>query len=84
LQEQLRQLVHDGADAQAASNLRAKVNALVLRATQFVLATGKGSGFLRAHPAQRWARQAMFFLVWSCPAPALDATLACMALPSEA
>jgi alkylation response protein AidB-like acyl-CoA dehydrogenase len=83
LQEQLRQLVHDGADATAASNLRAKVNALVLRATQFALAAGKGSGFLRAHPAQRWARQAMFFLVWSCPAPALDATLACMALPSE-
>jgi len=25
----------------------------------------------------------MFFLVWSCPAPALDATLACMALPEE-
>jgi hypothetical protein len=51
------------------------------RNTQFALAAGKGSGFLRSHPAQRWARQAMFFLVWSCPAPALDATLACMALP---
>ncbi len=73
----------EGADAQAANNLRAKVNALVLRATQFALAAGKGSGFLRSHPRRRWARQAMFFLVWSCPAPALDATLACMALPSE-
>ncbi|HEY7314097.1 MAG TPA: acyl-CoA dehydrogenase family protein [Gemmataceae bacterium] len=81
LQVQLRRLAHDGADAQAASSLRAKVNALVLRVTQFALAAGKGSGFLRSHPAQRWARQAMFFLVWSCPAPALDATLACMALP---
>jgi alkylation response protein AidB-like acyl-CoA dehydrogenase len=81
LQEQLRRLAREGADAQAASNLRAKVNALVLRATQFALAAGKGSGFLRSHPAQRWARQAMFFLVWSCPAPALDATLACMVLP---
>ncbi|HWG44121.1 MAG TPA: acyl-CoA dehydrogenase family protein [Gemmataceae bacterium] len=83
LQGQLRQLVREGADAQAASNLRAKVNALVLSTTQFALAAGKGSGFLRTHPAQRWARQALFFLVWSCPAPALDATLACMALPSE-
>lgn len=81
LQEQLQRLVREGADAQAASSLRAKVNALVLRATQFALAASKGSGFLRSHPAQRWARQAMFFLVWSCPAPALDATLACLALP---
>jgi butyryl-CoA dehydrogenase len=81
LQEQLRRLARDGADAQDASNLRAKVNALVLRVTQFALAASKGSGFLRSHPAQRWARQALFFLVWSCPAPALDATLTCMALP---
>jgi alkylation response protein AidB-like acyl-CoA dehydrogenase len=81
LQEQFRRLAREGADAQAASNLRAKVNALVLRATQFALAAAKGSGFLRSHPAQRWARQAMFFLVWSCPAPALDATLTCLALP---
>ncbi len=81
LQDQLHRLAREGADAQAASNLRAKVNALVLRATQFALAAAKGSGFLRSHPAQRWARQAMFFLVWSCPAPALDATLTCLALP---
>lgn len=81
LQEQLRRLAREGADAHAASNLRAKVNALVLRATQFALAAAKGSGFVRSHPAQRWARQAMFFLVWSCPAPALDATLTCLALP---
>ncbi|HTU23047.1 MAG TPA: acyl-CoA dehydrogenase family protein [Gemmataceae bacterium] len=81
LQDQLRRLVREGADTQAASNLRAKVNALVLRATQFALAASKGSGFLRSHPAQRWARQALFFLVWSCPAPALDATLACLELP---
>lgn len=81
LQDQLRRLATEGADAQATSNLRAKVNALVLRTTQFALAASKGSGFLRSHPAQRWARQAMFFLVWSCPAPALDATLACLALP---
>jgi butyryl-CoA dehydrogenase len=81
LQEQLRRLAREGADTQAASNLRAKVNALVLRVTQFALAAAKGSGFLRSHPAQRWARQALFFLVWSCPAPALDATLTCLALP---
>jgi butyryl-CoA dehydrogenase len=81
LQEQLCRLAREGADAHAASHLRARVNALVLRATQFALAAAKGSGFLRSHPAQRWARQALFFLVWSCPAPALDATLTCLALP---
>jgi alkylation response protein AidB-like acyl-CoA dehydrogenase len=83
LNEQLRQLARAGADAQSASNLRAKVNALVLRVTQFALAAGKGSAFVRSHPAQRWARQAMFFLVWSCPAPALDATFACLTSPDE-
>ena len=50
--------------------------ALVLRATQVALTVSKGSGFLRSHPAQRWARQALFFLVWSCPRPTTIATLA--------
>lgn len=81
LQDQLRRLAREGADAHAASHLRAKVNALVLRSTQFALAAAKGSGFLRSHPAQRWARQALFFLVWSCPAPALEATWTCLTLP---
>ena len=39
------------------------------------LAARKGSGFLRDEPAQRWARQALFFLVWSCPAPVAGATI---------
>jgi alkylation response protein AidB-like acyl-CoA dehydrogenase len=55
--------------------LRARANALVLSATQAALTVSKGSGFLRQHPAQRWARQALFFLVWSCPGPAATATL---------
>jgi alkylation response protein AidB-like acyl-CoA dehydrogenase len=56
--------------------LRGKANTLVLRATQTALTAAKGAGFLKNHPAQRWARQAMFFLVWSCPRPAAEATLA--------
>jgi len=55
--------------------LRGQANTLVLRATQTALTAAKGAGFLRQHPAQRWARQAMFFLVWSCPRPAAEATL---------
>jgi alkylation response protein AidB-like acyl-CoA dehydrogenase len=56
--------------------LRAQANTLVLRATQIALTAAKGTGFLRHHPAQRWARQALFFLIWSCPRPAAEATLA--------
>ena len=58
-----------------ALELRAKANALVLRATQAALTACKGVGFVHPHPAQRWARQALFFLVWSCPRPAAEATL---------
>src|SRR5262249_54380702 len=63
------------------SALRAAANALVLSATQAALTAAKGAGFVRGHPAQRWARQALFFLVWSCPWPAAAATLAHLAGP---
>lgn len=65
-----------GATPEAATTLRARANSLVLRATQAALTAGKGAAFLRDHPAQRWARQALFFLVWSCPRPAAEAMLA--------
>src|SRR5207248_11332550 len=39
--------------------------------------------FLRDHPAQRWARQALFFLVWSCPRPAAEATLDTLIPPCD-
>jgi butyryl-CoA dehydrogenase len=83
LHSRLHELAREGGDPQAAGRLRGQANALVLHATQFALAASKGTGFLRSHPAQRWARQALFFLVWSCPFPALEATLECMALPED-
>ncbi len=49
--------------------LRVAANSVVLRATQAYLTAAKGSGFLLSHSSQRWAREALFFLVWSCPAP---------------
>ena len=58
-----------------ASQVRAQANALVLRATQAYLTARRGSGFLRSEPAQRWARQALFFLVWSCPTPIAQAAI---------
>jgi alkylation response protein AidB-like acyl-CoA dehydrogenase len=61
--------------------LRGRANTLVLRTTQTALTAAKGAGFLKQHPAQRWARQAMFFLVWSCPRPAAEATLSYLTSP---
>jgi alkylation response protein AidB-like acyl-CoA dehydrogenase len=55
--------------------LRQRANSLVLRATQAALAAAKGSGFVQGHPAGRWCREALFFLVWSCPQPVLSANL---------
>jgi butyryl-CoA dehydrogenase len=70
------QLCNGGLTPQTAGKLRGRANRLVLRSTQTALTASKGAGFVRQHPAQRWARQALFFLVWSCPRAATEATLA--------
>jgi alkylation response protein AidB-like acyl-CoA dehydrogenase len=84
----LQRMMHElavavAAPPESATALRAGANSLVLRATQTALTASKGAGFVRSHPAQRWARQALFFLVWSCPRPAAEATLDSLA-PAEA
>jgi alkylation response protein AidB-like acyl-CoA dehydrogenase len=76
LRADIYRFVEQGGPTEQPMTLRARANALVLRATQTALTASKGTGFVRPHPAQRWARQALFFLVWSCPAPAAEATLA--------
>lgn len=55
--------------------LRARANSLALRASQSALAAAKGAGFVVGHPAGRWCREALFFLVWSCPAGVMAANL---------
>jgi alkylation response protein AidB-like acyl-CoA dehydrogenase len=75
LREQMYRLAAAGLAGDAATALRARANTLVVQATQAALIASKGTGFVRPHPAQRWVRQAMFFLVWSCPWPAASATL---------
>lgn len=55
--------------------LRTKANSLVLRSTQAALSAAKGAGFVASHPTGRWAREALFFLVWSCPQPVVSANL---------
>ncbi len=81
LWQELLQQAERGSEPEAATRLRANANQLVLRATQAALTASKGTGFVRPHPAQRWARQALFFLVWSCPRPAAEAMLQWLAEP---
>src|SRR5207248_2307359 len=76
MREELHRAAREGCSAEAAAALRARANTLVLRASQAALTASKGAGFVRGHPAQRWARQALFFLVWSCPRSAVEATMA--------
>jgi alkylation response protein AidB-like acyl-CoA dehydrogenase len=55
--------------------IRQRANSLALRASQAALAAAKGSGYVVGHPAGRWCREALFFLVWSCPQPVAAANL---------
>ena len=59
----------------SAAELRTRANSLALRASQAALAAAKGAGFMATHPAGRWCREALFFLVWSCPQPVMAANL---------
>jgi alkylation response protein AidB-like acyl-CoA dehydrogenase len=56
-------------------DVRHRANGLALRSSQAALAAAKGSGYVVGHPAGRWCREALFFLVWSCPQPVVNATL---------
>jgi alkylation response protein AidB-like acyl-CoA dehydrogenase len=56
-------------------DLRQHANNLALRSTQAALAAAKGAGYVAGHPAGRWCREALFFLVWSCPQPVVAAHL---------
>ena len=57
------------------ADMRGTVNRLALRCTQAAMTAAKGAGFVEGHPVGRWCRQAMFFLVWSCPRPVAQAHL---------
>lgn len=48
-------------------SLRTQVNQLALDSAQKALVATKGKGFLQESHASRLCRQALFFLVWSCP-----------------
>ncbi|MCG8583798.1 MAG: acyl-CoA/acyl-ACP dehydrogenase [Pirellulales bacterium] len=65
----------EGNEACSQADLRARANSLALRASQAALTAAKGAGYVAGHPAGRWCREALFFLVWSCPQPVVDANL---------
>jgi alkylation response protein AidB-like acyl-CoA dehydrogenase len=56
-------------------SIRRRANSLALRSAQALLAASKGAGFVAGHPAERSVREALFFLVWSCPQPLVTAAL---------
>jgi alkylation response protein AidB-like acyl-CoA dehydrogenase len=64
-----------GNAACSTESLRTRANSLVLRSTQAALMAAKGAGFVEGHPTGRWVREALFFLVWSCPQPVAAANL---------
>ncbi|HEY2838021.1 MAG TPA: acyl-CoA dehydrogenase family protein [Pirellulales bacterium] len=56
-------------------DLRFRANSLALRGTQAALTAAKGTGYIAGSPTGRWCREALFFLVWSCPQPVATASL---------
>ncbi|MCH8042379.1 MAG: acyl-CoA/acyl-ACP dehydrogenase [Planctomycetes bacterium] len=64
-----------GTVASSNDELRTRANSLVLRATQAALTAAKGAGYIIGHPVGRWCREALFFLVWSCPQSVMEANL---------
>jgi alkylation response protein AidB-like acyl-CoA dehydrogenase len=76
VRDRLHAAADGAADPDRALALRADTTRLALRAAQAAVLAARGSGFVTPHPAQRLARQALFFLVWSCPRPVADGVLA--------
>lgn len=62
--------------------MREQANSLAVRSAQAFLTVSKGAGFVSGHPAERQLREAMFFLVWSCPQPVLMAHLRSLQRPT--
>ena len=76
--EQLREHLFRAAAGQPSCSreaLRTEANSLVLRSTQSALVAAKGAGYVEGHRVGRWCREALFFLVWSCPQPVAQANL---------
>lgn len=64
-----------GEPACSSESLRQRANSHVLRCSQAALTATKGAGYLSDALAGRLCREALFFLVWSCPQPVQNANL---------
>ncbi len=85
---QLRRSMYDAArgradGAGAINRLRGAANSLAIRSATAWLAVSKGTGYVTGHPAERAVREAMFFLVWSCPRSVVMTNLQELATPAE-
>ena len=67
--------MNSGIGPQDQAVLRKKANDLALNSTQAALAAAKGVGFANGHDVGRLCREALFFLVWSCPQSVVQAHL---------
>ena len=57
-------------------SIRQRANSLVLRGPAGgAWRRPRAAGYVVGHPAGRWCREALFFLVWSCPQPVATANL---------
>jgi alkylation response protein AidB-like acyl-CoA dehydrogenase len=83
LQSSLLHLTSGQACSINADELRRQANLLVLRSTQAALSAAKGAGFVASHAVGRWACEALFFLVWSCPQGVAHANLCELAQLSD-
>ena len=61
--------------AELSPKLRADANLLAVRSALAALELAKGHGFLLESPAQRRARESLFFFVWSSPHAVVEQTL---------
>ena len=75
LHDQVVEICRNPSDSDSGPRLRAACHDLTLRITQSLVALRKGSALLLDDPAQRLAREALFFLVWSCPDPVIECTV---------
>ena len=65
----------ENAEKEDIDTLRADLNALLVRLAGVLMTIAKGSGYLRGRTAQRLAREAMFFCVWSAQNPVREGTI---------
>jgi len=75
LRGEVLEICRSGRETDAGPRLRAECNDMALKITQSLVTLQKGSALLMDHPAQRLAREALFFLVWSCPDAVIECTI---------